>query len=584
MNSTRVLVRTRLLLIGLFLGALACGTAQAQEVTGAIQGTVASAAGSPEPHVVLTLSGPNLQGTRGTSTDVRGFYQFLAVPPGLYDLHVSRVGLQPMEVQQILVELGRTTAVPTLTMNAQPITMEQVVVQAPRVTLDPAHTGAGGTLRTSEYASLPVDRDYKSIIAILPQANTSYRGDPVNVAGSTGLENQYYIDGVNVTDTKNAARATSLPYNFVRSVEVKTGGYEAQYGRALGAVVNALTYSGSNDFQASVFGFTQPSRWAMDAREASGISEGSAVSYDWGARASGPVMKDRLWYSAAVNPRTDRADKTITGFGSYPDRTKAVRFATKLTWKANEATNLELSVFGDPTTRDQVYGLLNGLNSVQNPDALLARVESGGTTASLHGSVTASPSLLLQGSVSGQWDRWLDEGATERGRSEPVYNDWVEGFASGGRGWRMEDDRGRLSLARPGDLPQAGPHGRRRPGVRGRQGHEQPAVRKHQSPGRLALASQPRGVQRKLPQPLPGRVLAGQLAGHRSLHPEPGPALVRAVPVRSERPHGPEHSRRVAAPGGLQLAAGAGEQAAGFRLVRSVLPDPAHEHRDHVLR
>lgn len=446
MSLTHERVGAGILVLGLLLVTLVGSNAVAQEVTGALQGTVVSAAGSPEPQVLLTVSSPNLQGTRGTSTDARGFYQFLALPPGLYDLRLSRVGLQPMEVKQVLVELGRTTAVPTLTVTAQPISMEPIVVQAPSITIDPSSTASGGTLRIKEYASLPVDRDYKSVIALLPQANASVRGDPINVGGSTGLENQYYIDGANVTDTRWANRATSLPYNFVRAVEAKTAGYEAQYGRALGAVVNALTYTGTNDFEASVFGFTQPGAWAMDPKETSGVSEGDLVSYDWGARASGPVMKDRLWYSAAVNPRADQVDKEIIGFGTYPDRTEAVRFATKLTWKASEATNLELSVFGDPTTRDQIDPLPGGMRGLGNPDPLLVTLKTGGTTAALRATVAASPSVLLLGSASRQWDRYSEVPTTEVGRTELRYNDYLNGWMEGGRGQEIVEDRGRTSL------------------------------------------------------------------------------------------------------------------------------------------
>jgi hypothetical protein len=370
----------------------------------------------------------------------------------MYNLHLTRVGLQPIDVQQITFELGRTTAVPTLTTAAQPIVMEAVVVQAPRITLDPAHTGAGGTLRTQEYASLPIDRDYKSIIAILPQANTSYRGDPVNVAGSTGLENQYYIDGVNVTDPHDGSRGTSLPYNFVRAVEVKTGGYEAQFGRALGAIVNAVTYSGTNDFEMSAFGFTQPPGLAMDARVAPAVSVQQPVSYDFGALLGGPLVRDRLWYSAAVNPRTDQVDEEIVGFGSFADRTKAVRFASTLTWRASSATNLELSVFGDPTVRDQIDPLPSGVATMASPDGLLARVESGGKTASLRATVAPSASVLLQGSLSRQWDRYSEQPATSIGRSEPAYIDYTQNSYAGGRQGRSTQDRGRTTLTARGTL------------------------------------------------------------------------------------------------------------------------------------
>jgi hypothetical protein len=251
-----------MVLLGLLLAVVPTRPAGAQEVTGTIQGTVVSAETGPEPEVRVTLSGLNLQGPRETRTDPRGFFQFLAVPPGRYTLNLTRIGLRSMEVPDVVVELGRTTAVPRLSMAIQPVEMEPIIVSGTQatMTIDPVHTAGGGTLNARDYEALPVDRDYKSIITVLPGANPSYRGDPVNVVGSTGLENQYYIDGVNVTDTKTAGRATSLPYNFVRAVDVKTGGYEAQYGRALGAVVNAVTYSGTNDFEMNVFGFTDGAR------------------------------------------------------------------------------------------------------------------------------------------------------------------------------------------------------------------------------------------------------------------------------------------------------------------------------------
>jgi hypothetical protein len=274
----------------------------------------------------------------------------------------------------------------------------------------------------------------------------------VNVGGSTGLENQYYIDGVNVTDTKTAGRATNLPYNFIRAVDVKTGGYEAQYGRALGAVVNAITYTGTNDFEMDLFGFVQPGALALDPRVAPVITEEGAVSYDVGARVSGPVVRDRLWYSAAVNPRVDQVDKEIAGHGFYSDRTTAVRFASKLTWQASSATNLELSVLGDPTVRDQVDPLPVGFTSVTNPDVLLARVETGGVVGSLRATVAPSQSILLQTSVSRQWDRYSNFPATATGGLEEAFVDYVEGSLGGGRVGLTEEDRGRTNLTARGTL------------------------------------------------------------------------------------------------------------------------------------
>jgi hypothetical protein len=439
-------MRARLWISALSLLLAAPTLVRAQAVTGSLEGRILSTQGEPLEAAAVTVSGPFLQGVRRTTTDARGHFQFWALPPGEYELRLAHMGHQPMVIQRVVVELGRTTGLAAVAMTPQAVELQPIVVMAQSITIDPVHTTVGGTLTAADYASLPVDRDYKSLITVLPHANESTRGDPVNVGGSTGLENQYYVDGVQVTDSRFADRATSLPYNFVRAVEVKTGGYEAMYGRALGAVVNAVTYSGTNDFEASAFAFVQPSALALDPRIAPAITQSGAVSYDVGARVSGPILRDRLWYSVAVNPRVDQVDKEITGLRMFPDRTTALRFAGKLTWRASAITGLELSVFGDPTTRDGVDPLPTFATSVANADPLLSRQTTGGVVGSLRATVTPSPSVLLEASVSQQWDRAIYEGATSLGRSAPFYLDGLTQTISGGYGGYQGDDHNRTSL------------------------------------------------------------------------------------------------------------------------------------------
>ena len=425
----------------------------AQEITGALQGRVLLSDSTPAPGVRLTLSGPNMQGLRTAESDARGFFAMRTVPPGVYQLRVSLLGYRSVVIQQLLVELGRVTGLQPVTLAAEPVEMADLVVEASAFSLNPVQTTAGGTLDAEDYATLPVGRDYKSLIPVLPMINESARGDAPNSAGSTGLENQYFIDGVNVSDTRAGDRATNLPYNFVRAVEVKTAGYGAQYGRALGAVVNAVTYSGTNDLEANIFAFIEPSALALEPRPLPGVSSGDAASYDVGARVSGPIAKDRLWYSAALNARGNNVDRVVAGVGTFPDQTSAWLFASKLTWRASDGTNIELSVFGDPTTQDAVDANLRpGITQFLNIDPLLSTVTGGGVTASLHGTMTPSPSLLLEGTVARQWDRSTQQGATATGRSDELYVDYVDGTMSGGLGYSIAEDRGRTSLVAKGTL------------------------------------------------------------------------------------------------------------------------------------
>ena len=92
-------------------------------------------------------------------------------------------------------------------------------------------------------------------MALSPMATESYYGDGLNLAGSTGWENVYYIDGNNVTDPMRSSSGTNLPYNFVKEIEIKNGGYEAEFGSSIGGIANIITHSGGNQFHGQVFGF-----------------------------------------------------------------------------------------------------------------------------------------------------------------------------------------------------------------------------------------------------------------------------------------------------------------------------------------
>ncbi len=419
----------------------------AQEVTGSIRGRVVASSGEPASDVRIVVLGRDLLGARTVTTNKDGFFQVLLLPPGEYTARLTRIGARPVTLERVLVEIGRTTAVPPITLEAQPVELEPITVTARRWTLDPVHTDAGGRLSQEDYAALPGERDYKAIITILPHATRSYRGDPVNVAGSTGLENVYFIDGMNVTSQLTAETGTSLPYNFVRAVEIKTGGYQAEFGRALGAIVNAVTYSGTNDFESNVFAFATHSELAATPTAQPTLRETGAVSYDIGGRVSGPVIRDQLWFSAAYNPRVESVDREITTHGVFNDKRSAHIFGAKLTWRPASATNVEVSLFGDPTVHQVVavppavpagYALLN-------PDPYRSRRESGGMVGSLRATRTLGERVLLEGSIARHTGRQNTEGATELARTEPAYVDDVAGAIGGGEGLLEKTDVRRLA-------------------------------------------------------------------------------------------------------------------------------------------
>lgn len=130
-----------------------------------------------------------------------------------------------MLIEDVAVQLGRVTSLAPTHLETNPAQLDEVRVTANRLSIDQTSTVVGATLTPEDYAVLPSDRDYRSLMDILPDIVQSGRGDGGNANGATGLENTYFIDGMNVTDQLNALWATSLPYNFIKAVEIKTGGY-----------------------------------------------------------------------------------------------------------------------------------------------------------------------------------------------------------------------------------------------------------------------------------------------------------------------------------------------------------------------
>jgi len=414
----------------------------AQEVGGNVQGWVVSGESAPVSQVRVTIVGPSLQGARSVETNPQGFFQLLALPTGTYTVRLVRIGFRALVIDSVAVHLGRTTTLGAVTFETEAVALGEISVTAQRLSVDPQSTVIGANVGAAAYDALPVGRDYRSVVAFLPQANTSYyAGDRVNIAGATGLENAYFIDGINVTNAHFQGGLPVgdfvLPYNFVRAVEVSEGGYDAGHGRAIGGIVNAVTYSGSNTFEGNIFGFFTNSALTGSPRIGlKDVRSDNLSSYDFGARVGGPLLPDRLWYSVAYNPQGESADHVVPGWGDFSDRLRQHVFAGKLNWQAATTTGVEVLLFGDRYTHQEVTGALfsafPALATVANPDPYLVSSHGGHTSAALRLTHQLGARGVLEASVqratSFNWQR----AQTARGDTVPLFLDYVTSTVSGG--------------------------------------------------------------------------------------------------------------------------------------------------------
>ena len=348
-----------------------------------------------------------------------------------------------MTIHDVRIRVGATTGLGTIQLQSEAVSIPEVTVVSSPPMIDPVSTTTGGSLLPSEFESLPVQRTYDKIIALLPQANESYLGDGVNVAGATGMENKYFIDGVDVSDPYRGLTGASLPYNVIREIEVRTGAYEAEYRSTLGGIVNVVTYSGGNEFSGRVYGYFTNNDLSGTPRGATlEPATGEYSQYDIGVSFGGPLLRDRLWFFLAYNPVFTSEDVEIPGLGSYPDRSTSHVVAGKLTWRVADRHSLMLSLSGDPTKRDAVgqsFGEFGTPAKFLNPDPYLGKATLGGLGVRLRGTHIISDATLLETTLSwmGRNDQYMPQ--TDVGENEPLFINMPTGTWSGGYPMRVDN-------------------------------------------------------------------------------------------------------------------------------------------------
>ena len=406
----------------------------AQDITGNIEGRIVDTSGIPLTGVDITLQSENMQGIRGASSDNYGHFKILVLPIGSYKVKVSSTGYENITFDNVQVALGKTTNLGLIYLNPQTVNLNEVVVSGNKIIIDPNSTAYGGTLRSKDFENLPIDRNYKSMISLLPQSNLSFLGDGVNIAGATGSENKYFIDGVEVTEPMFGESGTSLPYNFIREIEVKAGGYDAESRSSLGGVLNVVTYSGTNELHGSAFGFYTGNRFATHRRVGlSDPTQGGFSNYDVGFGIGGPIIHNELWFFVAYNPTFARRDVDVPGYGIYIDHSKTNSFAAKFTWTASDRLHVIMTATGDPAVEHAVgNGVVFPPSVLMEPDSYLMNIGNGGINISISGTYTAGDRLIIDGSAARVTFHSTGDPATDLGMQETFFYDHITDSWSGG--------------------------------------------------------------------------------------------------------------------------------------------------------
>ena len=317
------------------------------QTTGRIDGRVTDEKGAPLPGVTVTLNSSALQGERLQVTDSAGAFRFLALAPGDYSLRAQLEGFGIIEQTGIAVSLGRTA---TLEVKLSAAIGEEVTVSGAAPIIDTTSTTAGANFSENLFKDLPTTRTFEGLAFKAPGVVSGGLGDNPSIGGASAAENRYVVDGLDTTDPAFGTIATEVPFEFIKEVEVKTGGYEAEYSGALGGVLNVITKSGGNELQGDIFGYWSDDSLQSEVPPTAQFGQDLGyTNYDFGAALGGKLIQDKLWYFIAANPsRNEENYSTLTGLNNT-ETTDVKFYAGKLTWQLNPSHQVVFSAFGDPT-------------------------------------------------------------------------------------------------------------------------------------------------------------------------------------------------------------------------------------------
>ncbi len=423
-------------LVFILLILLSSNQALGQQISGSLEGIVQDEDGAPIPGAGVTVTSTNLQGGRTVFAGKGGRFILPVLPVGTYRVIIEFAGYQIVTFEDIRIHLGFNSDLGVVQLAAQVHELEDLIVTGRSPLIDPVSTTVGANLRSEEYSDLPLDRSYRNMALLLPHIQQSFLGDEINIGGGTGYENKYFIDGVDVTDVAVGKSSTDLPYNFIREVRVRSGGYEAEFRGSLGGVVDVITLSGTNSFQGQAFGFYTNDQLRGEPRQSlEDPSTGKLKMYDVGFSVGGPISQDKLWYLLAYNPAYTSEEISLGSPGIFENEVTTHRLASKLNWRVDDNNDLELSFFADPTNREGVGGLPTWIgvpSELANPDPALREETGGGYNIVLNGKHWLGDSFLLESRLSQVTRNSKDVPLTETGANEVLFADHVTGVWSGG--------------------------------------------------------------------------------------------------------------------------------------------------------
>ncbi|RPJ59432.1 MAG: TonB-dependent receptor [Acidobacteria bacterium] len=270
------------------------------QITSSIRGTVSEQTGGVIPGVEVSVTNPETNEKRTTTTNDVGYYSFPALPPGQYEVRAEMPGFKTWTQKGVALSLNRNARIDIKLEIGELV--QELVVQSDAPLVETTTSELGAVVDQKKITQLPIlGRNTLSLVSLVPGSQGLQEGNAqgflenkVSINGARPEDSNWLLDGGDNTSTlRNYGNVVPNP-DAIQEFRVITNNYDAEYGRTAGAVVNVVTRSGSNSFHGSLFEFHR--NRALNARDFFRSDKTPLVQNQFGFTLGGPVIKDKTFF------------------------------------------------------------------------------------------------------------------------------------------------------------------------------------------------------------------------------------------------------------------------------------------------
>jgi hypothetical protein len=292
-----------------------------------IAGTVKDPAGSFVPAASVVVHNTETNIDRTIQTNAAGAFTAAFLPPGSYEVSVTKAGFSKLVRKDLVVQVGQTLTL-DLALEVQSAT-ETVTVTGEAPIVDPSKTDVSQVVSTGFVSDLPIDgRRWENFVLLTPNATTDGDSGLVSYRGISGLYNSTAVDGANNNVSlwsETRGRATGIAYVFsqdsIQEFQVSTANYSAELGGAAGGITNAVTKSGTNAYRGDLFYYLRYPKWnALDpiAKSQGIYTQPVHQQQQFGGSLGGPIIKNKLFFFGTYDGSRKSSPVLYTSTVSYP--------------------------------------------------------------------------------------------------------------------------------------------------------------------------------------------------------------------------------------------------------------------------